>query len=327
MLYHIIAFLAGIVLDWIVGDPMNFPHPIRWIGSLISKLTESLLNPYLQGERNPKEEKRKGLYLVLTVLVTTICITAAVLAVSYLIHPYFGIFVETILTCYLLAAKSLYAESMKVGKALSNEGLEAGRYAVSMIVGRDTNVLDREGVIKAAVETVAENTSDGIIAPLIYAFIGGPVLGLSYKAVNTMDSMVGYHNDKYENFGFFSARLDDIVNFLPARISAIFMIFASGLLGKDYSMKSAARIFKRDRFNHKSPNSAQTESVCAGALGIRLAGDASYFGKIVSKPFIGDDTRKIEVKDIKRAGILMFATQLLVILACMLIFLLIYRFV
>ena len=315
MSYHMIAFLAGVILDWIVGDPMNLPHPIRWIGSLIGKLTEKWLAPYLQNGRDNKKEKLKGLYLVITVLAITISIASIVVIGVYFINIYLGIFVEAILICYLLAAKSLYVESMKVSKALNSEGLEAGRYAVSMIVGRDTNVLDEKGVIRATVETVAENTSDGIIAPLIYAFIGGPILGFAYKAINTMDSMVGYHSDKYENFGYYAAKLDDVANFLPARISAIFMILASFLLGKNYSGKNAARIFKRDRFNHKSPNSAQTESVCAGAMGIRLAGDASYFGKVVKKPFIGDDKREIENADIHRAGVLMFATEILVILA------------
>lgn len=323
MLYHMIAFMAGVILDWIIGDPINFPHPIRWIGSLIGKLTEKWLYPYLKNGRDNKKEKAKGLYLVVVVLVITISIASVVVIGAYFINIYLGIFIEAILVCYLLAAKSLYVESMKVSKALNKEGLEAGRYAVSKIVGRDTNVLDEKGVIKAAVETVAENTSDGIIAPLLYAFIGGPILGFAYKAINTMDSMVGYHSDKYENFGYFAAKLDDVANFLPARISAFFMILASFLLGRNYSGKDAARIFKRDRFNHKSPNSAQTESVCAGAMGIRLAGDASYFGKVVKKPFIGDDKREIENADIYRAGVLMFATEVLVILVVMVVGLLI----
>jgi len=323
MLYHIIAFLAGVILDWIIGDPMNFPHPIRWIGNLIGKLTHKLLEPYLEGKRNNKKEKRNGLYLVLTVVVITICITSAVVIGTYLIHPYLGIVVEAILTCYLLAAKSLFVESTKVSKALEKEGLKAGRTAVSMIVGRDTKALDEEGVIKAAVETVAENTSDGVIAPLLYAFLGGPILGLAYKAINTMDSMVGYHNDKYENFGYYAAKLDDVVNYIPARISAVFMIMAASIMGQ-YSGREAVRIFKRDRYNHKSPNSAQTESVCAGAMGIRLAGDATYFGKLVKKPVIGDKTRDIERSDIKRADVLMFATEVLVVLAGMMIFAVIY---
>lgn len=314
--YHMIAFLAGIVLDWIIGDPYWLPHPIRWIGSLISKLTKGMLETLIDKGRNSKKERTRGVLFVLIVVSVVFTITSLVIVGGYIIHPICGMVLEMILTFYILAAKSLYVESMKVLKALQKDGLEAGRKAVSMIVGRDTDCLDAEGVTKAAVETVAENTSDGIIAPLLYTFIGGPILGMTYKAINTMDSMVGYRNDKYINFGRCAARLDDVVNFFPARISAIFMILAAFIGGKNYSGKKAAVIFKRDRYNHKSPNSAQTESVCAGALGIRLAGDASYFGKIVKKPYIGDARRNIEPVDIKRAGVLMFVTEILVIVMC-----------
>jgi adenosylcobinamide-phosphate synthase len=206
-----------------------------------------------------------------------------------------------------------------VYKALKANDTEKARKAVSMIVGRDTEKLDDEGIAKAAVETVAENTSDGVIEPLLYTAIGGPVLGFAYKAINTLDSMVGYHNDRYENFGSFSARLDDIVNFIPARISAGLMIISAyicGVFNGIYSGKRAVRIFKRDRFNHKSPNSAQTESVCAGALGIKLAGDASYFGKLVKKPYIGDAERNIENEDIKRAGRLMYISEFICFVFC-----------
>ena len=209
------------------------------------------------------------------------------------------------MTCQLLAAKSLRVESMKVYDALAGGDLAGGRKAVSMIVGRDTQSLDEAGVARAAIETVAENASDGVIAPMLAACIGGPVLGWAYKAVNTMDSMVGYHNDRYEHFGTAAARFDDICNFIPARLSALLMILAAGVLGPDFNAANAYRIFRRDRYNHKSPNSAQTESVCAGALGIRLAGDASYFGKVVRKPYIGDADRDVEYEDIRRANTLM----------------------
>jgi len=327
MLYHMTAFLAGVILDRIIGDPINFPHPIRWIGSLISQLTDRLLGPYLQNGRDAKKEKEKGLLLVIIVVSVTAVVTAIVIGMAYFIHPYLGVVIEAVLTCYALASKSLYVESMKVGYALENEGLNEARYAVSMIVGRDTDVLSEEGVIKAAVETVAENTSDGVIAPLLYLFLGGPVLGLTYKAVNTMYSMVGYHNDRYENFGYHAARLDDKVNYLPARISAIYIIVAAGILGKDYSARDALRIFLRDRFNHKSPNSAQTESALAGALRVRLAGDAVYFGKTVKKPYIGDDYRAINCRDIKLAGKLMFATEILVLITCLAIAAIIWKLV
>ncbi len=209
----------------------------------------------------------------------------------------------------IIAVKSLKKESMNVYNELENGTINSARKAVSRIVGRDTQSLTDEGVTKAAVETVAENTSDGIIAPLFYMLIGGPVLGFLYKAVNTMDSMIGYKNEKYMFLGRAAAKTDDLFNFIPARLSAFFMIISAFILKYDY--KNAYKIFKRDRFNHKSPNSAQTESVCAGALNVMLAGDAWYFGKLVKKPTIGDDIRKIEHSDIIKANRLMILTSVL----------------
>ena len=208
---------------------------------------------------------------------------------------------------------------MKVYDALESGTIEDARYAVSMIVGRDTENLTKEQIAKAAVETVAENTSDGEIAPMIYLAIGGPVLGFLYKTINTMDSMIGYKNDKFINFGRCAAKLDDVVNYLPARISAYLMINACSFLGGEYDRKRAAQIYRRDRYNHASPNSAQTEAVCAGALGIKLAGDASYFGKTVKKPYIGDDIRKINTQDIKRADRLLYASAIQCELFCVII--------
>ncbi len=311
MIYHIVSFILGFILDQIIGDPMNFPHPIRLIGNLISFFDKTLLGEVDSEKRNPDHERKTGVLLCVLMLLITFAVTGAVIFTAYFISSYLGIMVEAILTCYILAAKSLRVESMKVYYALRDGTIEEARYAVSMIVGRDTSNLDEKGVTRAVVETIAENTSDGVIAPLIYTFLGGPVLGFLYKTVNTMDSMVGYHNDRYENFGFAPAKLDDIVNYIPARISAIFMILAAYIGGNVFDGKNAYRIFKRDRYNHKSPNSAQTESVCAGALSLRLAGDASYFGKIVKKPYIGDQIREIELDDIKRACRLMYITEYL----------------
>ena len=314
MKYHLIAFCIGFLLDQIIGDPYNIPHPIRAIGNLIGLLDKKFMGPKektldtADESRNPKAEIFKGLLMWIIVVFATVLVTGLTLGISYKLNLYFGIVVEAVLTCYILAAKSLKDESMKVYKALKTGTIDDARFAVSMIVGRDTAVLDETGIAKAAVETVAENTSDGVIAPMLYIFIGGPVLGLFYKAVNTMDSMAGYHNDRYEYFGRVSAKMDDVFNYLPARISALLMVAAAFLCGRDFSGKRAFAVFKRDRYNHKSPNSAQTESVCAGALGVRLAGDASYFGKIVHKPFIGDDTRPVEAEDIKRANRLMYGT-------------------
>ena len=306
MKYHIFAFFLGFLLDLLLGDPYCFPHPIRLIGCLIAELEKWLWKKNIPGKE--KKEVKRGMLLVVIVLTITAVVTASILIVAYYINPYLGVVVEIIMTYQILATKCLRVESMKVYKSLKEDGIEAARKTVSMIVGRDTAGLDEEGVAKAAIETVAENTSDGVIAPMLYTALGGPIFGFLYKAVNTMDSMVGYKNDKYLYFGRVAAKLDDVVNFLPARISAYLMILASFLCGTNYDGRQAYRIYKRDNKNHASPNSAQTESVCAGALGIKLAGDASYFGKVVKKPYIGDALRKVEYEDIKRVNHLMYLT-------------------
>lgn len=312
MRYHMAAFFLGFLLDFLLGDPYCFPHPIRLIGKMIAGLEKHLLeNPKKSEKSEKRDEKREskdGIVLVITVLAGMMIVTTLLLAAAYGIHPYLGVLTETIMTYQILAAKCLKVESMKVYRCLKEEGLEEARKAVSMIVGRDTAVLDEEGVAKAAIETVAENTSDGVIAPMLYTALGGPVLGFLYKAVNTMDSMVGYKNEKYLYFGRAAAKLDDVVNYIPARISAYLMILAALLGGKNFKGRQAYRIYKRDNRNHASPNSAQTESVCAGALGIQLAGDASYFGKMVKKPYIGDALRNVEYEDIKRVNQLMYLT-------------------
>jgi adenosylcobinamide-phosphate synthase len=314
MTYHIIAFVAGFIIDLILGDPYQLPHPIRLIGNFITKLEKILLGKIK--ERNEKKELQRGIMLVIIVLLSTVIVTTLILILSYRINIYFGIIVEAIMTYQILATKCLKVESMKVYHSLKNQTLEEARKAVSMIVGRDTQCLDEIGVAKAAIETVAENTSDGVIAPMLYTALGGPILGFIYKAVNTMDSMIGYKNDKYIYFGRAAARLDDVVNFIPSRISAYIMISASFLAGKSFSGKGAYTIYKRDNRKHASPNSAQTESVCAGALGIQLAGDASYFGKIVHKPFIGDSLRKVEYEDIRRANKLVYMTAFICEILC-----------
>ena len=244
-------------------------------------------------------------------------LTALILVGAYALYPRIGMVVEAVMTYQILAARCLQVESGKVWKQLKAGNLEAAREAVSMIVGRDTQNLTEEGVAKAAIETVAENTSDGVIAPMLYTALGGPVLGFLYKAVNTMDSMVGYKNDRYLHFGRAAAKLDDVVNFLPARISALLMIGAAFFSGKSYNGRQAWRIWRRDSRKHASPNSAQTESVCAGALGIQLAGDASYFGKVVKKPYIGDPKRQVEYEDIRRANRLMNRTAWICEILCL----------
>lgn len=252
--------------------------------------------------------------------------TALLLMGAYTLHPWAGCALEGWLTYRLLAARNLRDASMRVYRALQSGSLADSRYAVSMIVGRDTTVLDKTGVTKAAVETVAENTSDGVIAPMLYIALGGPVLGMMYKAVNTMDSMVGYRNDKYMDFGRAAARLDDGVNFIPARISGLLMVAAAFLLGFSerlrgsspiYSGRRAFRIFLRDRRKHASPNAAHTEAACAGALGVQLAGNVRYFGRIVEKPTLGEDLRPVVPADIPRANRLMLGTAVLCECICL----------
>lgn len=322
MKYHIIAFFLGFLLDLLFGDPYWLPHPIRFIGSLIARVEKCFLGK--NKDRNEKKELWQGIYMVIIVLSSTMTVTTLILCLTYYINCYLGIVVETIMTYQILATKCLKVESMKVYYCLKDKTIAEARKAVSMIVGRDTDCLDERGVAKAAIETVAENTSDGVIAPMLYTALGGPILGFLYKAVNTMDSMIGYKNEKYLYFGRTAAKLDDVVNFLPARISAYLMIAVSYIGGKCFSGKRAYYIYKRDNRNHASPNSAQTESVCAGALGIQLAGDASYFGKIVKKPYIGDNMRALEYEDIKRANRLMYLTAWLSEIICLLVLLLLY---
>lgn len=304
MITSLIAIVIGFVLDLIIGDPYNFPHPIRFIGNLISK-TEKILR-----DNGKKEDEFKlGILLVVIVTVISTIIPIGILVISYNINIYLGLFIESIMCYQILCTKSLKDESMKVYYELKKGDLINARKKLSMIVGRDVNSLDEKGVAKAAIETVAENTSDGVIAPLLYMIIGGAPLGFLYKSINTMDSMVGYKNEKYINFGKMAAKLDDVANYIPARISAYLLILSSFILKLDW--KNAYKIYKRDRYNHASPNSAHTEAVCAGALNIQLAGDAYYFGKLYKKPTIGDKTRDVSIEDISLVNKIMYVAVII----------------
>ncbi|MGN0618371.1 MAG: adenosylcobinamide-phosphate synthase CbiB [Ruminiclostridium sp.] len=301
----VLPLIIGFILDCIFGDPYRLPHPIRLIGRLISGVEKYV-------RRRFKNLRSGGIFLALIVLVLSTLIPLAILFLSYKLSVILGIIVESVFCYYLVAAKCLRDESMKVYSAIAENDTEWARAAVSMIVGRDTAVLDENGIIRAAVETVAENTSDGVTAPIMYMALGGGALGFFYKAANTMDSMIGYKNEKYADLGRFAARLDDVLNYLPSRITAIIMIFSAYLLG--FNGRNAFKIWKRDRRKHASPNSAQTESVCAGALDIRLAGDAYYFGELHKKEYIGDNNRPVENEDIRRANRLMYCTSVIVLL-------------
>ena len=299
------AILVGFIMDLIIGDPHWMYHPVRAIGKLITVLETMLRKIFSKTEDG---ERNAGFVLVVLVCGISVFTVWGLMKLAYYLNFWCGFLLEVIMCYQLFAVRSLKDESMKVYKELAKQDLEASRKAVSMIVGRDTENLTIEGVTKATVETIAENTSDGTLAPMFYMFIGGPVLGWFYKAVNTMDSMVGYKNEKYLNFGRYAAKFDDVMNFIPARLCGWLMILASMFLKMDW--KNAKKIFVRDRFNHASPNSAQTEAVMAGALRIQLAGDAWYFGKRYEKPIIGDALRPVEIEDIPRANRLLYATAI-----------------
>ena len=309
MVISLFALLISFVMDLIIGDPRFIPHPVCFIGNLISK-TEKYTRKIFP--KTKSGEITGGIILVVIILIISTAIPTFILIYLEKINVYFRLIAESIMCWQILATKSLKEESMKVYNELINGNIEKARYNVSMIVGRDTNALDDTGITKAAIETVAENTSDGVIAPMLFCALGGAGLGFLYKAINTMDSMVGYKNEKYLYFGRAAAYLDDIANYIPSRLSAVIMLLSSVFLRLD--TKGAWKIWINDRRKHASPNSAQTESVCAGALGIRLAGDAFYHGKLYKKPFIGTETRPIEYEDIKRANKLMYTTAIIFML-------------
>lgn len=314
--YTFIAVIAAVILDRVFGDPHSIPHPVRYIGKLISTLDNKMR---ILCNKEIKKERLCGVLLVVMVLAITEVTVFLCLHVAYRVHTVAGVMLESFWCYQLIAARCLQVESKKVYEALTKKDIEGARKAVSMIVGRDTERLDNEGIMKAAVETVAENTSDGVIAPLIFILFFGAMGGFFYKAVNTMDSMIGYKNDQYRYFGTAAARLDDFCNYIPSRLSAVLMMLSALFL--KYDFKNAYRIWKRDRRKHASPNSAQTEAVCAGALNIRLAGDAWYFGKKHEKPYIGDEIRKIEAEDIRRSWKLMYGSECFLLLFYLLVIL------
>ena len=300
------AVLGGFVLDAVFGDPAWLPHPVVYMGKAISVLEKGLR---ARLPKTPEGELWGGRILAFCLPVGTLALTSLVCMGAAALHPLLGLAVQMFWCGQALAAKGLVQESTNVYRELIKPDLPAARTAVSRIVGRDTQALTAEGVTKAAVETVAENASDGVIAPLFYMLLGGAPLALTYKAINTMDSMVGYKNTQYLYFGRAAAKLDDIANYLPSRIAALLWVVAAALTGND--ARSAWRIWRRDRRNHASPNSAQTESACAGALNVQLAGPAYYFGEYYPKPTIGDAVRPIEPEDIRRADRMMYAESLL----------------
>ena len=298
------AVLGGFVLDLLFGDPAWLPHPVVYMGRAISALERRLRTRL---PRTPQGELLGGAILAFCLPVGTFLLTSLVCLGAAALSPWLGLAVQMFWCGQALAAKGLAQESTRVYRELIKPDLPAARRAVSRIVGRDTQNLTLEGVTKAAVETVAENASDGVIAPLLYMLLGGAPLALTYKAINTMDSMLGYKNEKYLYFGRAAAKLDDVANYIPSRLAALLWIMAAAFTRND--AKGAWRIWRRDRRNHASPNSAQTESACAGALGVQLAGPAYYFGEYYPKPTIGDPLRPIEPEDILRADRMMYVAS------------------
>lgn len=310
------ALTLGFFLDLLIGDPHSIPHPVVLIGKLIG-IAEKAMRALFP--KTPWGEKLAGGAVWLIVVSLSTAVPWILLHFANGVSPWLGLALETVMCAQILATKSLRKESMQVFEALKTGDLARSQYAVSRIVGRDTARLDEAGVTRAAVETVAENTSDGVIAPMLYLAIGGAPLGFFYKAVNTMDSMLGYVEPPYQNVGLVPARMDDVCNYLPARISGIIMLLAGGLLGLNF--RNGWKIFLRDRYNHASPNSAQTESVCAGLLGLRLAGDAWYHGVLHKKKYIGDALRPITPEDIPLSDRLMYATAVLTLVICLILLL------
>ena len=306
MEWSLCALAIGFGMDLILGDPQGWPHPVIAIGKLISLLERVLRRLF---PATPRGENWAGAVLWVLAAGISAAVPALLLWGCHLVSPWLRLAAESVMCWQILAVKSLRTESMKVHAALSAGDTEGARRAVSMIVGRDTARLDRAGIARAAVETVAENTSDGVTAPLLFLAIGGAPLGFFYKAVNTMDSMLGYIEPPYRDIGFIPAKLDDAMNYFPSRISALLML-ASGW-AQGFDLPNGWRIFLRDRHKHASPNSAQTESACAGLLGLRLAGDAWYHGALHKKPCIGDPIREIAPGDIRRACRLMYGTAFL----------------
>ena len=304
------VLLPAVLLDLILGDPRWLPHPVRWMGRTISALEPFLRRAF---PKTHTGERIAGGALVLLMAVLFGGGSVLLLRLCGVASPWLAWGVEVWFSFQLLSARDLQAESMAVYPPLKSGDLEGARAAVSRIVGRDTSVLDGSGVAKAAVETVAENTCDGVISPLIFLFLGGLPLGMAFKAVSTLDSMVGYRTPKYQYFGTAAAKLDDVLNFVPARLSGILMCLGAALL-PGCSGRRAWRSFWRDRKKHASPNSAHSEAACAGALGVQLAGDAQYFGTLVRKPTLGEPVRPVEPEDIARACRLMYATEGLTLL-------------
>ncbi len=291
-----VQLLAAFTLDLIFGDPLWMPHPIRWIGLLIGRLEKKL---YPSVPEKPLVVKIRGIVLVLSVIIVTIFGTWLILRVSYFVSSFFGNLVAIWIAFTMLATKSLHYETMKVIQMLKAGNIDMARQQLSFLVSRETKSLDEQGILKSVLETLSENISDGVIAPLFYMSVGGPVMAVLYKTVNTLDSMVGYKNDRYIHFGWFAAKLDDVFNYIPARITAFAIVVASRICG--WNWRNALLIVKRDARRLASPNAGYPQAAMAGALGVQLGGPQKYFGRYVNKPLIGNDSGPINLVVYRRA--------------------------
>lgn len=298
--------MCGLLLDLLFGDPRWMPHPVVAMGKMITGLEKTLRKRF---GKTPRGELCAGACLAVFLPVFWFAVPTLCLWGLGLLHPLLRFFLHAFWCWQVLALHDLRKESMAVYERLRAGDLPGARHAVSYIVGRETAQLSAEGVTKAAVETVAENTSDGVVAPLLFLAIGGAPLGLAYKAINTMDSMIGYKTPRYLFFGRAAAKLDDAANFVPARLTALLMILCCAAPG--FSMRGAFRVWRRDRFHQPSPNAGQAEAACAGGLGVQLGGPARYFGVAVEKKTIGDALRPITPEEIRRANVLLYGTSLL----------------
>lgn len=308
-----IELTIGFFLDLIIGDPENPIHPVRIIGNFASKL-EKLTRKLFK-----KCLKIGGLLTWLIVISITFLINFFILKIVSDFNKYLGIFLGGVVIYFCISAKGLVTEGYKVISLVRKDDIKAARKQLSFIVGRDTENLDKQDIIRAVIETIAENMSDGIIAPIFYAGLGGAPLAMAYKAVNTLDSMFGYKNDKYMEFGYFSAKIDDVFNYIPARITGVLIVLSAMILGYDY--KRSFKIYKRDRYNHSSPNSAHPEAAMAGILGVQLGGENYYFGKLVKKQTIGESIKEIEVLDVDKTSKVLYCSAILsYILSIILIF-------
>ncbi|WP_423363542.1 adenosylcobinamide-phosphate synthase CbiB [Mycoplasma sp. P36-A1] len=315
IIINLLAINVAFILDYFFKDPSFRLHPIILVGNLAKTLEKKLY----------KDNKARGLLVWSLVCLISIGLSIVILYLSYKIHMILFIFIYILLSWLMQAAGSLKQAALQVYIPLKQNNLTKAREKLGWIVARETKQLEKEKVINACIETVSENTSDGECAVLFYQAIGGLPLALLYKCINTMDSMFGYKNEKYNNFGYFSAKIDDIANLLPARLSSILMLLSTKIL--KYNFKNALKIYKRDRYNHTSPNAGFLESVTAGALEIQLGGPNIYFNKIVNKPFIGDKIKEVDYQDINKTIQLMYTTSLLLIVMINIIYLIVLNFI